>query len=223
MSAVAAAKQPIKLDPRTFFSTTDGGGRMVVVPKRRAIFTQGNLSDAVFYIYRGKVKLNVVSKIGKEATIAILNENDFFGEGCLASQSLRQYSATAITDCLVMRIDKQAMTAVLHRERDFADIFLAGLLARNMRYEADLMDQLFNSSEKRLARLLLMLAEVGSKDGPGAVFPRISQGTMAEMVGTTRARVNFFMNRFRASGFVSYDGQSRLHIHSSRLSTLLHD
>ena len=223
MSAVAAAKQPIKLDPRRFFSTTDNGKRTVATPKRQAIFTQGDLPDAVYYIYRGRVKLHVVSKVGKEATIAILRENDFFGEGCLASQPLRQHSATAITDCSLMRIDKESMTEVLHRERDFADMFLAGLLARNIRYEADLMDQLFNSSEKRLARLLLTLAEAGSKDGSEVVLPRISQGMMAEMVGTTRSRVSFFMNRFRSSGFISYDGQSRLQIYSSRLSTVLHD
>ena len=197
MAPVVAAKKRSKFDPRTFLSTIDGGRKIAAFPKKETIFVQGDPSDAVFYIQEGKVKLTVVSKTGKEATIGILNEGDFFGEGCLTGQSLRLCAASAMTDCSVMRIGKNAMVEVLHREHAFSDMFVAHLLTRNIRYEEDLVDQLFNSSEKRLARILLLLAHFGKEGQPQVAIPKISQETLAEMVGTTRSRVSFFMNRFR--------------------------
>jgi len=189
--------------------------------KKRTIFAQGDLADAVFYIQTGKIKLTVVSKTGKEATIGILGEGDFFGEGSLAGQALRMGSATAMTDCNVLRIDRKAMMEALHREHEISDLFVAYLLARNIRYEEDLVDQLFNSSEKRLARILLLLARFGKEGVPETVVPKISQETLAEMVGTTRSRVSFFMNRFRKLGFIHYNGG--LQVHSSLLNVVLHD
>ena len=177
----------------------------------------------IFYIQKGKVKLTVVSKTGKEATIGILNEGDFFGEGCLTGQPLRMCSATAITDCSVMRIDKTYMMEVLHQEHAFSDMFVAYLLTRNIRYEEDLVDQLFNSSEKRLARVLLLLAHFGKEGKHEVAVPKISQETLAEMVGTTRSRVSFFMNRFRKLGFIDYHGGDSLLVHSSLLNVVLHD
>jgi len=223
MTAVAAARKRIKFEPKTFLATIDGGRKIIAFVKKQTIFAQGDPSNAVFYIRQGKVKLNVVSKIGKEATITILNQGDFFGEGCLTGQPLRLCSATAMTDCSVMRIEKQSMAKVLHREHEFADMFVAHLLARNIRYEADLVDHLFNSSEKRLARILLLLANFGKEGKPETVIPRISQGSLAEMVGTTRSRVNYFMQKFSALGFVAYDGQKQLQVHSSLLNIILHD
>jgi CRP-like cAMP-binding protein len=223
MTLVAASKKLIKFDTKTFLSTINGGRRMEALVKKQTIFAQGDLSDAVFYIRKGKVKLSVVSEIGKEATIGILNEGDFFGEGCLAGQPLRLCSATAMTDCSVMKIDKKSMMEVLHREHAFSDMFVAYLLARNIRYEADLVDQLFNSSEKRLARVLLLLAHFGKDGKQETVIPKMSQETLAEMIGTTRSRVSFFMNRFRKLGFIEYDGASGLQVHSSLLNVVLHD
>jgi len=175
----------------------------------------------VFYLQAGKVKLTVVSKTGKEATIGVLNDGSFFGEGSLAGQPFRMGSATAMTDCAVLRIDKKAMVDALHREHEFSDLFVAYLLARNVRYEEDLVDQLFNSSEKRLARVLLMLAHFGKDGVPETVIPKISQESLAEMIGTTRSRVSFFMNRFRKFGFIHYNGG--LEVHSSLLRVVLHD
>jgi len=218
---VVAAKKRSKFDPKTFLSTIDGGRKIAAFPKKQTIFVQGDLSNAVFYIQKGKVKLTVVSKIGKEATIGILNEGDFFGDGCLIGQPLRLCSATAMTDCSVMRIDKKSMMEVLHREHAFSEMFVAFLLTRNIRYEEDLVDQLFNSSEKRLARVLLLLAHFGKDGKPEVAIPKISQQTLAEMVGTTRSRVNFFMNRFRKLGFVHYNGE--LEVHSTLLNVVLHD
>jgi CRP/FNR family cyclic AMP-dependent transcriptional regulator len=223
MKPMAAAKNPSKFDPKTFLATIDGGRKIAVFPKKQTIFVQGNSSDAVFYVQKGKVKLTVVSKIGKEATIGILNEGDFFGEGCLAGQLLRLCSATAMTDCSVMRIDKKSMVEVLHREPAFSEMFVAYLLARNIRYEEDLVDQLFNSSEKRLARILLLLAHFGKDGVHDTPIPKISQETLAEMIGTTRSRVSFFMNRFRKMGFIDYRGGDDLQIHSSLLNIILHD
>ena len=223
MTPVAAAKKRRKFDPQTFLSTINGGRTIVAFPKKQAIFAQGDTADAVFYIQTGKVKLTVVSKTGKEATIGILNEGDFFGEGCLTGQPLRLCSATAMTDCTVMRIDKQSMMDVIHREHAFSDMFVAYLLTRNIRYEEDLVDQLFNSSEKRLARILLLLANFGKDGKPESVIPKISQETLAEMVGTTRSRVNFFMNKFRKLGFVDYQTGDELQVHSSLLNIVLHD
>jgi CRP/FNR family transcriptional regulator, cyclic AMP receptor protein len=223
MTLVAASKKLIKFDTKTFLSTINGGRKIGTFPKRQTIFVQGDSADAVFYIKEGKVKLTVVSKIGKEATIGILNEGDFFGEGCLRGQPIRMCSATAMTDCSVMRIDKKSMMEVLHQEHAFSDLFVAYLLTRNIRYEEDLVDQLFNSSEKRLARILLLLAHFGKEGAPETLIPKISQEMLAEMIGTTRSRVSFFMNRFRQLGFIDYDGGSGFQVHSSLLNIVLHD
>jgi CRP/FNR family cyclic AMP-dependent transcriptional regulator len=224
MSLVTASKKLIKFDPKKFLSTINGGGRKIEALRRKqTIFAQGDSSDAVFYIQKGKVKLTVVSEIGKEATIGILNEGDFFGEGCLTGQPLRLCSATAMTDCSVMKIDKKSMNDVLHREHAFSDMFVGHLLARNIRYEEDLVDQLFNSSEKRLARILLLLAHFGKEGKQETVIPQMSQETLAEMVGTTRSRVSFFMNRFRRLGFIDYQAGDELQVHSSLLQIVLHD
>ena len=221
MRPVVTAKKLAQFDPHAFLSTIAGGRKVAAFSTKQSIFVQGDPSDAVFYIQRGKVKLMVVSKSGKEATIGILNEGDFFGEGCLTGQPLRLGSASALTDCSVMRIEKKVMMEVLHREHTFSDMFVAYLLTRNIRYEADLVDQLFNSSEKRLARVLLLLARFGKDGEPEVAIPKISQETLAEMVGTTRSRVSFFMNRFRKLGFIQYDGE--IQVHSSLLNVVLHD
>ena len=221
MTRVVAAKKRSNFDAKTFLSTIDGGRKNSAFSKKQTIFVQGDPSDSVFYINEGKIKLTVVSQAGKEATIGILNEGDFFGEGCLTGQPRRLCAATAITDCSAMRIGKKSMMEVLHREHAFSDMFVAYLLTRNIRYEEDLVDQLFNSSEKRLARILLLLAHFGKDGKPEVAIPKISQETLAEMVGTTRPRINFFMNKFRKLGFVRYNGE--LEIHSSLLDVVLHD
>ena len=221
MTSSAAAKKLSKFDPQTFLSTIDRGRTIAAFPRKQTIFDQGDVSDAVFYIQTGKVKLTVLAKNGKEATIGILNDGDFFGEGCLVGQPIRMCSATAVVDCSLMRIDKKSMMEVIHREHAFSEMFVAYLLTRNIRYEEDLVDQLFNSSEKRLARILLLLAHFGKDGTPEVAIPKISQETLAEMVGTTRSRVNFFMNRFRKLGFVRYNGE--LEVHSSLLNVVLHD
>jgi len=221
MTPLVANKKPRTFDPKTFLSTINGGRKIVAFVKKQAIFAQGDPSDAVFYIKKGKVRLSVVSERGKEATIAILNPGDFFGEGCLTGQPLRLCTATAMTDCSAMRIEKKSMMEVLHREHAFSDMFVKYLLTRNIRYEEDLVDQLFNSSEKRLARVLLLLAQFGKDGKPEVAIPKISQETLAEMIGTTRSRVSFFMNRFRKLGFIRYNGE--LEVHSSLLNIVLHD
>ena len=221
MSSTAANRRNREFDPNTFLAMIGDVRKMLAVPKKQTIFTQGDEADAVFYVQKGKVKLTVVSKTGKEATIGILSEGNFFGEGSLAGQALRMGSAAAMTDCQLLRIEKKAMMAALHREHAFSDMFVAYLLARNIRYEEDLVDQLFNSSEKRLARVLLMLAHFGKEGVPETVVPGISQETLAEMVGTTRSRVSFFMNRFRKLGFIHYNGG--LQVHSSLPNVVLHD
>jgi CRP-like cAMP-binding protein len=218
----AKTKPPIEFDPQQFLASIGGGRKIIDIQKKQVIFAQGGATDAVFYIQKGKVKLTVVSKTGKEATIGVLTEGSFFGEGGLAGQTLHMGSATALTDCTILRIDKSAMIQALHREHTFSDLFVAYLLARNIRYEEDLVDQLFNSSEKRLARILLLLAHFGKEGSPQIVTPRISQESLAEMVGTTRSRVSFFMNRFRKMGFINYDGDG-LQVHSSLLNIVLHD
>jgi CRP/FNR family cyclic AMP-dependent transcriptional regulator len=223
MTTMGTAGRHIEFDPKVFLSTLDGDRKILVFSKKQVIFAQGDPCDAVFYIQKGKVKLTVVAKNGKEATIGILNEDDFFGESCLTGVPLRLSSATAMTDCSVMRIEKKAMMEVLHREHAFSDKFVAYLLSRNIRYEEDLVDQLFNSSEKRLARVLLLLAHFGKEGTPEVAIPKLSQETLAEMVGTTRSRVNFFMNRFKKFGFVDYDAGSALRVHSSLLNIVLHD
>ncbi len=222
MTTPVLAKNNRDFDPKKFLATIGEGRKTVAFPKKQTIFAQGDAADAVFYIQKGKVRLTVVSKNGKEATLGILSEGEFFGEGGLAGQALRMGSATAMTDCELLRIDKKAMMLALHREHKFSDLFVAYLLARNIRYEEDLVDQLFNSSEKRLARLLLLLAHFGKEGMPETVIPKISQETLAEMIGTTRSRVSFFMNRFRELGFLDY-GESGLQVHSSLLNIVLHD
>ena len=205
-------------DPKTFLAQTGLGRTMLQYPKNKLIFAQGEPSDAVFYIQAGRAKLTVLSVRGKAATIALLGEGDFMGDGCIASdQPMRVSSATAITDCCVLRIEREAMLNVLHREPAFSDLFVAYLVGRYNQTQADLVDQLFNSAEKRLARTLLLLARFG-KEGR---VENVSQETLAEMVGTTRARVNFFMNRFRQLGLIDYNGE--LEVHSSLLDVVLHD
>jgi CRP-like cAMP-binding protein len=223
MPLVAASKKLSKFDTKTFLSTINGGRKIVVFSKKQAIFAQGDSADAVFYIKEGKIRLTIVSRSGKEATLGILNEGDFIGEGCLTGQTRRLFSATAMTDCTVMRIDKKSMMDVLHREQTFSDMFVAYLLTRNIRYEEDLVDQLFNSSEKRLARILLLLAHFGKEGKQETVIPKMSQEMLAEMIGTTRSRVSFFLNRFRKLGLIDYDGGSGLQVHSSLLNIVLHD
>jgi CRP/FNR family cyclic AMP-dependent transcriptional regulator len=222
MAPTTLARNNRGFDAKKFLATIGEGRKVLAFAKKQTIFTQGDAADAVFYIQEGKIRLTVVSKAGKEATLGILNEGEFFGEGGLAGQALRMGSATAMTDCDLLRIDKKAMMLALHREHAFSDLFVAYLLARNIRYEEDLVDQLFNSSEKRLARLLLLLAHFGKEGVPETVIPRISQETLAEMIGTTRSRVSFFMNRFRELGFLDY-GASGLQVHSSLLNVVLHD
>jgi CRP/FNR family cyclic AMP-dependent transcriptional regulator len=221
MTRIAVAKKKREFDPNTFLATIGEGRKILTVPKKQTIYAQGDEASAVFYIQKGKVRLTVVSQTGKEATIGIVGEENFFGEGALAGQLLRMGSAAAMTDCELLRVDKKAMMTALHREHTFSDLFVAYLLARNIRYEEDLVDQLFNSSEKRLARVLLLLAHFGKDGIPESVVPKVSQETLAEMVGTTRSRVSFFMNRFRKLGFIHYNGG--LEVHSSLLNVVLHD
>ncbi len=225
MNSTAAAKKNRAFDPGAFLATIGKGRKSFSVSRKQGIFAQGDVADAVFYIRKGKIKLTVVSHVGKEATIGILGEGNFFGEGSLAGQTLRIGSAAAMTECEILRIDKRSMMDALHREHAFSDMFMAYLLARNVRYEEDLVDQLFNSSEKRLARVLLLLAHFGKDGVPENVIPKISQETLADMVGTTRSRVSFFMNRFRKLGFIHYAGglEGRLQVHSSLLNMVLHD
>ncbi len=211
-----------RFDPEAFLSQSGVGRKILEIPKKHIIFAQGDRADSVFYIREGKVKLTVVSGRGKEATLALLGAGDFVGESCIASiQPVRMSSATALTDCKILRIARKEMIRVMHEEHEFSDIFVAHLLARNTRIQEDLVDQLFNSSEKRLARILLLLANFGKKGKPEPVIAKISQETLAEMIGTTRSRVNFFMNRFRKLGFIEYNGTMR--IHSSLLNVVLHE
>jgi CRP/FNR family cyclic AMP-dependent transcriptional regulator len=222
MAQTTSGKKKRAFDAKKFLATIGEGRKAMAFPRKRATFAQGDSADTVFYIQEGKVRLSVVSTIGKEATLGILGAGEFFGEGGLAGQRLRMGSATALTDCDLLCIDKKAMMLALHREHTFSDLFVVYLLARNIRYEEDLVDQLFNSSEKRLARMLLLLAHFGKEGVPETVIPKLSQETLAEMIGTTRSRVSFFMNRFRKLGFVNY-GESGLQVHSSLLDVLLHD
>ena len=208
-------------DPKTFLATVNGGRTVSNYRSHQKIFSQGDPADAVFYIQEGKVKVCVISEQGKEAVVALHAEGDFFGEGCLSGQPLRLATVAAMTKCVIMRIDKETMVRVLHEEPAFSEMFLAYLLARNARVEEDLVDQLFNSSEKRLARLLLIMANFGKEGKPEPVIAKISQETLAEMIGTTRSRVNLFMNKFRKLGFIEYNGDMK--IHSSLLNVVLHD
>jgi len=208
-------------DPKKFLATVNGGRTISAYRKDKTVFQQGDAADSVFYIQEGKVKVTVVSEQGKEAVVAILGKECFCGEACLTGQSRRISTATAMTDCEIMRIEKQAMIRVLHEEPAFSEMFVAHLLARTLRVEEDLVDQLFNSSEKRLARALLLLANFGKEGRPEIILTKVSQETLAEMIGTTRSRVSFFMNKFRKMGFISYNGH--MEVHSSLLSVVLHD
>jgi CRP-like cAMP-binding protein len=209
-------------DPATFLANTGLGRRIVTVKPHEPLFSQGELADSIFYLQKGRAKLTVVSQNGKEATITLLSAGDFVGEESLASVGgLRISTAIAITACSALKIERDEMTRVMHEEHTFSDLFLKFLLARSMRTQADLVDQLFNSSEKRLARILLLMAEFGKPGEPQALIPKISQETLADMIGTTRSRVSFFMNRFRKLGFVEYNG--RIRVHKSLLNVILHD
>jgi CRP/FNR family transcriptional regulator, cyclic AMP receptor protein len=218
--------QPVKsadgFDPRSTLTKLSTGKSSCEYQRDHAIFSQGDKADAVFYIQTGKVKLTVVSKRGKEAVVAILQEGSFFGEGSLAGQPLRMSTASAVQRTTMIRVEKPTMLELLHEDKAFAERFLAHLLARNIRMEADLVDHLFNSSEKRLARLLLLLANFGQESKPIPLIAKMSQETLAEMIGTTRSRVSYFLNRFRKLGFVDYDGDG-MHVNSSLISVVLHD
>jgi CRP/FNR family cyclic AMP-dependent transcriptional regulator len=216
-----ARKRTPAFNPQTFLSKVGSGKTSLTSPKKQALYSQGDAADAVFYIQAGKVKLTVVSRQGKEAVIAILEQGSFFGESCLAGQTVRAATATALEDSSIVRIDKDAMFHVLHKEPTFAELFMSYLLAHSIRIQEDLVDQLFNSSEKRLARILLLLAHFGKEGKPEPVIAKVSQEMLAEMIGTTRSRVSFFMNKFRKLGFIHYNGG--LHVHSSLLNIVLHD
>jgi len=216
-----ARKQPPRFNPTIFLATVGKGKTLLTSPKKQIILSQGDTADAVFYIQEGQVKLSVVSPQGKEAVVTILERGDFFGEGCLAGQLVCMATATSLENSSIVRIAKQAMIDTLHNEPTFSELFLTYLLSRNIRIQEDLVDQLFNSSEKRLARILLLLAHFGKEGKPEAVIPKISQETLAELVGTTRSRVSFFMNKFRKLGFLDYNGG--MHVHSSLLNVVLHD
>jgi CRP-like cAMP-binding protein len=208
-------------DLHTFLTKIGEGRTIVGYRKNQKIFSQGDPADAIFYVQNGKVKLTVVSKQGKEAVVGILGAKDFFGEGCLAGQPVRMATAIAMSACEIARLEKQHTTRVLHDEPTFSELFVAHLLSRNIRLEEDLVDQLFNSSEKRLARVLLLLANFGKESKPEPVIANISQETLAEIIGTTRSRVSHFMNKFRKLGLISYNGG--LQVHSSLLNIILHD
>ena len=210
-----------RFDAERFLQNLKKGSKVVEYPKKGIIFVQGDPADAVFYIRKGRVKLTVTSEQGKAAVIGVLNGGSFFGEGSIAGQPLRMMTANAMSDCLLLRIEKAAMMAALHKRHQFAEFFVTYVLSRNIRYEADLVDQLFNSSEKRLARILLLLARYGKEGQPERVLPEISQETLAQMVGTTRQHISNFMNKFRRLGFIDYNGG--LEVHSSLTHIILHD
>jgi CRP-like cAMP-binding protein len=215
------AKTKKAFDVDVFLSTVDGGRSVSEYREKQRVFSQGDPADSVFYIREGQVKVCVVSDLGKEAVVAIHGKGDFFGEGCLSGQQLRLATSVAITDSVILRLDKAAIVRVLHDEPKFSEMFMSYLLARNARVEEDLIDQLFNSSEKRLARVLLLMANFGKPGRPEPVITKISQETLAEMIGTTRSRVSFFMNKFRKLGFIQYNGE--LEVHNSLLNVILHD
>jgi CRP-like cAMP-binding protein len=210
-----------EFDPKDFLAKVGGGRTIAKYRKNSKIFAQGDVADAVFYIQKGEVKVSVLSEQGREAVIAILVKDEFLGEGCLAGQQRRMSSATAHTDCEIMRIERPEIVAALSNHPEFSQLFVSHLLTRSIRIEEDLVDQLFNSSEKRLARTLLLLANFGKEGKPEAIITKVSQETLAEMIGTTRSRVSFFMNKFRKLGFISYNG--KLEVHSSLLSVVLTD
>jgi CRP/FNR family cyclic AMP-dependent transcriptional regulator len=217
-----ATKRRAPFDPKSFLARIGDGRTISKYRRNEVVFSQGDVADAVFYIQKGKAKLTVVSDQGKEAVVAILGTDEFCGEGCLAGQPRRIATVTAMTECVIMRLQKASIVRALRDEPAFSEIFISHLLARTIRVEADLVDQLFNSSEKRLARLLLLLANFGKEGRPEPIIAKISQETLAEMVGTTRSRVSFFMNKFRRLGFVDYNGGG-LEVHSSLLNVILQD
>jgi CRP/FNR family cyclic AMP-dependent transcriptional regulator len=217
-------KAKLLFDAKVFLAKIGEGRTIAEYTKNQVVFSQGDPANAVFYIQKGKIKLTVVSNNGKEAVIALLDIGDFLGEGCLKAQPFRMATATAMSACAILRLEKAAMIRVLHEEPAFSEIFVSYLLSRTIRIEEDLVDQLFNSSEKRLARVLLLLAHFGKDEKPEPVLAKISQETLAEMIGTTRSRVSFFMNKFRKMGFIDYNGGlDGLHVHSSLLNIVLHD
>ncbi len=221
-------KQPAKkpkakppFDPKAFLLKVNGGHTVSDYRKNQIIYTQGDPADSVFFIHEGKAKVTVLSEQGKEAVVALLGPDDFFGEGCLAGQPRRMATTSAMTDCLIARMTKADIVRVIHEQPAFSELFISHLLARNIRVEEDLVDQLFNSSEKRLARVLLLLAKFGKESKPEPVLAKISQETLAEMIGTTRSRVSFFMNKFRQLGLIEYNGH--IEVHSSLLNVVLHE
>ena len=218
---VRKRKRKPPFDPTVFLDTESVGRTISKYRKDQTVFSQGGSADAVFYIQKGKVKITVVSEQGKEAVVAVLGPDEFCGEGCRTGQPRRIATAVAMTECEIMRLEKAAMIRVLHKEPAFSEMFIAHLLARTIRVEADLVDQLFNSSEKRLARALLLLANFGKDGRPERIIAKVSQETLAEMIGTTRSRVSYFMNKFRKLGFIAYNGH--LEVHSSLLNVVLHD
>jgi CRP/FNR family cyclic AMP-dependent transcriptional regulator len=217
----ATKEQPV--DWEVLLNGMFRGKTVIECGKERNIFLQGQPADSLFYVRRGEVKLMVLSPQGKEAIVAILGSGDFFGEGCLAGQTLRMATAVAMTDCTLDKIDKPLMVRMLHERHNISELFVKHLLTRNIRYEADLVDQLFNSSEKRLARVLLLLSHFGKESKAEVVIPKVNQDTLAQMVGTTRSRVSHFMNRFRDHGFIDYSDNDELTVHSGLLSVVLHD
>ncbi len=214
-------KRRSSFDPKSFLAMVGDGRSIGEYRKDEIVFSQGDPADAVFYIQSGKVKVSVVSEQGKEAVVAMLGTDDFFGEGCLAGQAQRIATVATITDSIIVRLEKAAIVRVIHREPAFSGMFIAHLLARAIRVEADLVDQLFNSSEKRLARMLLLLANFGKDEKPEPILAKISQETLADMIGTTRSRVSFFMNKFRKLGLIDYNGS--IEVHSSLLNVVLHE
>jgi CRP-like cAMP-binding protein len=216
-----ATKRRQSFNPKAFLAQVGEGRSIAKYGKDQIVFSQGDSADAVFYIQKGKAKLTVVSEQGKEAIVAIIGTNDFFGEGCLAGQALRISTVATMMESVIVRLEKAAILRVIHQEPAFSEMFIAHLLSRTIRVEADLVDQLFNSSEKRLARLLLLLANFGKEGKPETTIAKISQETLAEMIGTTRSRVSFFMNKFRKLGFINYNGQ--IEVHSSLLNLVLHE
>jgi len=208
-------------DVKSLFASVSGRATLLAFGADKIIFTQGDPADAIFYIEKGKVKITVLSPEGKKAVLAILNSGEFFGEGCLTDHPQRMATVSTMTACQIVRLEKAAVIRLLHEDRTFSEIFMSFLLERNIRVEEDLTDQLFNSSEKRLARILLLLSKFGKAGKPELVIPKVSQETLAQMVGTTRGRVNTFMNKFRHLGFIEYDGDIK--VHSSLLNVILHD
>jgi CRP/FNR family transcriptional regulator, cyclic AMP receptor protein len=218
---MASNSNQAAFDPKEFLAIVGEGKTILEFHKDQVVFAQGDMADAIFYVQKGRVKVVVISEQGKEAVVGILGPGQFFGEGCMNGHSLRIATTTAMEDCRVTVITKTAMLAALHDQPKFSEMFMAYLLTRNSRIEEDLIDQLFNSSEKRLARLLLLLANFGKEGSPQPIIPNISQETLAEMIGTTRSRVSFFMNKFRKLGLISYNG--KIEVHSSLLNAVLYD